>query len=59
MKLKLEIEFTENNKTTVEKEFDEFWNGSQFDTVLTELAMALVACGFTESMVNDSINYPQ
>jgi hypothetical protein len=59
MKLKLEIEFDENNKTIVEKEFDEFWNGSQLDTILTELAMALVACGFSESLVEKNIDYPR
>ena len=59
-KMKLKFGFTDDfgNETYIEKTFDA-WNESQFDTILTEIAQCLMACGFTEQMVNESILYPQ
>ena len=55
--LKLKFEFTDDfdNRTAVEKEF-KTWNGSQFDTLLAELANCLIACGFPKELVDEGIN---
>ena len=45
--------------TRVEKTFEESWNVSPLDTLLTELAYALKATGFSQNSIDESINYPQ
>jgi hypothetical protein len=57
MKLKLEIEYDEGEKTSVEKEFDWDWANNQFDAILNELASALICCGLSKEYVDENLNY--
>lgn len=58
---KLVFEYTDSygHKTRVEKEFEESWNMTPFDTLLTEIAYAMKATGFSSESIDKSILYPQ
>ena len=58
---KLVFEYTDSygHKTRVEKVFEEGWNQTPFDTLLTELAYAVKATGFSDKSIEESILYPQ
>lgn len=57
-KLVFEYVTPDGYKTRVEKEFEESWNGTPFDTVLTEIAYALKASGFSHESIEQDISYP-
>jgi hypothetical protein len=57
MKLKLEIEYDEENKTSVEKNFDWDWANTQFDAIFNELASALICCGISKQYVDENLDY--
>lgn len=58
---KLVFEYTDSygHKTRVEKEFEEDWNMTPFDTLLTEIAYAMKATGFSDKAIVESILFPQ
>jgi hypothetical protein len=58
IKIEYENDFTKH-KTVVEQTYEDNWAGSQFDTLLTEIAMCLMAIGYSEELVREGINYPQ
>lgn len=45
--------------TRVEKTFEESWNMTPLDTLLTEIAQALKATGFSQVSIDECIIYPQ
>lgn len=58
---KLVFEYTDSygNVTRVEKTFEEGWNETPFDTLLTEIAYAMKATGFSDKSICESILFPQ
>ena len=58
---KLVFEYTDSfgHITRVEKTFEEGWNQTPFDTLITELAYALKATGFSQNSIDECIDYPK
>lgn len=57
MKLKFELQLYPDNKTIVDKDFVPASHQSEFESVVEQIAMALMACGYPEELVKDYIKY--